>query len=101
MRVRSATFSITRTIPLAPITGDPADEYANIKPFASCTVEFNDDECDLSKVDRDTMKAIVKAGFDEAASRAFEQMQDFKRELLELYRTTRGSRKRVASNSDE
>lgn len=100
MRVRSATFSITRTIPLAPITGDPADEYANIKPFASCTVEFNDDECDLSKVDRDTMKAIVKAGFDEAASRAFEQMQDFKRELLDLYKTSQQSRRRRTTSTE-
>ena len=100
MRVRSATFSITRTIPLAPITGDPADEYANIKPFASCTVEFDDDECDFTKVDRDAIKAIVKAGYDEATSRAFEQMQDFKRELLDLYKTSQQSRRRRTTSTE-
>ena len=94
MRIRSATFSITRTIPLAPITGDPADEYANIKPFASCTVEFDEEECNFTSKSAEAIKAIVKAGYDEAASRAFEQVLDFKRELLELYKTSKASRKR-------
>ena len=99
MRIRSATFSITRTIPLAPITGDPGDEYANIKPFASCTVEFNDDECDMTnKANADAVKAMVKEGFALAASRAFDQMKDFRTELLELYKTSRASRRRAPTD---
>ena len=75
-----------------PITNDPADEYANVKPFAACTVEFDPGEVDLKKLDKETVKQIVKEAFDEAASRAFEQMVDFKRELLTQYKTTQERR---------
>lgn len=95
--IKQVTFSIVRTIPLMPITGDPADEYANVKPFASCTVEFDHDEVDLKKSDAATVKQIVKEAYDEAASRCYEQMLDFKRELVQQYRDIadrRESRKR-------
>jgi hypothetical protein len=47
MTIKEVTFSIEKTTPLMPLTGDPADQYSNVKPRASCTITLaNDSELD-------------------------------------------------------
>ncbi|MGH7744051.1 MAG: hypothetical protein ACREQ5_04425 [Candidatus Dormibacteria bacterium] len=46
MFVSQITFSLGKTTPLQPITGYAEDQYANVKPDATCTVTFAPEECD-------------------------------------------------------
>jgi hypothetical protein len=64
-------------MPLAPITGEKDDEYANIKPFASCTVELDDND-------------DVKEAYNMAGEAVFEQIKEFREEFIALYKPTKG-----------
>jgi hypothetical protein len=44
VRISEIVFSIGKTTPLAPLTGNSDDQYSNVKPFASCKVAFGPGE---------------------------------------------------------
>jgi hypothetical protein len=79
MRVEKITFSLTRTMPLFPITRNPADEYANIKPFASVTIEFDDED---TKVEA---KELINEAFDRASDIALKQIAAFAADFKSYY----------------
>jgi hypothetical protein len=80
------TFSIERTMPLFPLSGDKADEYANMKPMASCTVEFDaNDDTTVNKANLERAKELVNEAMDHAQSVAFSQISDFRKAIVEMY----------------
>lgn len=77
-------------MPLYPISGDKADEYANVKPFASCTVEFDEnDATEIYKENLETAKAIVVEALEHAQGLAFDSVSQFSKEFRELYKAKR------------
>ena len=74
MRISEITFSLEKTTPLYPLTGDPADEYANVKPRASCTIEF----------EKDAPNQPVEIAWEEAREQVLSQLVLFHQDLLAL-----------------
>ena len=75
-------------MPLYPISKRKEDEYANVKPFASCTVAFDADEAThITKANLEIAKAIVMQAMDHAQSVAFVSIAEFSKEFRELYKT--------------
>ena len=92
MRITTITFSLMRTMPMFPITHDPADEYANVKPEASCTIEFDaDDNTQYNEQNAKHLKEIVSEAFNVAGEQVFEQIAEFSKEFRELYATPKKS----------
>lgn len=88
MRIKEITFSVTRAMPLYPISKRKEDEYANVKPFASCTVEFDmDDPTEITKANLEIVKAVVMEAMSHAKSVAFTSVVEFSKEFRELYKT--------------
>jgi hypothetical protein len=78
-------------MPLYPITGRKEDEYANVKPFASCTVEFDaDEQTELTKENLEVAKAIVNEAMEHAQSAAFTSVAAFSKEFRARMRPKTG-----------
>lgn len=78
-------------MPLMALTRDKHDEYANVKPFASCTVMFEaSDDVDVTKANIKRMKEVVTEAFFEAQGIVYEQIQSFGADLQELYADKKG-----------
>lgn len=69
MQISAITFSIEKTTPLEPVTGNPDDRYANVKPAATVTVQ----------IDRGDDLPVA---WDWARNECFEQLVKFHEDLL-------------------
>lgn len=86
MRITQITFSLMRTMPLMPISRDPGDEYANVKPLASCTIEFDaDDDTRVTTSNAKVAQEIVTEAFNQAGEAVFNQIKEFSEEFRALY----------------
>jgi len=73
-------------MPLFPISHDPADEYANVKPTASCTVQFDADEnTSLTKANLEAAKKLVDDAMSHAMDITFARVAAFGEEFRALY----------------
>jgi hypothetical protein len=87
MRFRSITFSVENTIPLDTLSGNEKHKYANIKPKASVTVEFDSlDNIEITKANLERARSIVVEAFDEAQKLAHQEIIDYRAEMKELFR---------------
>jgi hypothetical protein len=71
MRIERIEFSVEKTTPLEPITGNEQDRFANVKPRVSMTIAVDQDD-DLQMV------------FEEARNHCLDQLVDFQREIVAL-----------------
>lgn len=76
MFVKEITFALSRSTPLQSITGNLGDQYANIKPYASVTVAFTEQD----HLDDDQ---AIHAAFDVAQDLVFTKIAEFDNELKE------------------
>jgi hypothetical protein len=77
MNIERIEFSVEKTTPLEPLTGNEDDRYANVKPRASMTIRFEPDD-DLTAVD---------TAFGEARNYCLEQLVSFQAEIVALLRS--------------
>jgi hypothetical protein len=81
LRITELTFSLANTIPLQPITGDPADAYANVKPHISAKIEFDDE---IADPESDAGKAVLDQAFEHLFDAVFSKMLTFRAEFREF-----------------
>jgi hypothetical protein len=87
LKVLQITFSIGRAMPLQPISGRRDDEYANIKPHASCTIAFEDNDCtQITDENMPQLHELLERAYTTAANTCFEQLATFSKEFRELYK---------------
>jgi hypothetical protein len=87
MKVTTITFTLDRSIPVQTLSGREADRYASIRPAAAVTIEGID--ADLSVDQLDSSTATIRAAFDYAADRCFEQLKEVHDALRDLYKPQR------------
>lgn len=80
MYIKSVTFSIAKTTPLFPITKNAGDQYANVRPMASCTIEFDAKEVDAE----DDVEQKTKYAYHIAEQHCIEQLTEFHTSLVEM-----------------
>jgi hypothetical protein len=87
-------------MPLMPISRDPADEYANVKPFASCTIEFDeDDSMTVTLANAENLKRVKEAvteAYNQAGEAVFMQIKEFSEEFRDLYKPTPSTKTKKA-----
>ena len=84
MRIDKIVFSIAKTTPLYPLTGDPDDQYANVKPFASCTIEF--EPKDVTDPKTKIGQATIAKAYDQAQEVCVGQLAKFHRDFKKMVR---------------
>lgn len=82
MQVRSITFVLGRSIPLQPISGDPADQYASVRPSATVTVDLDSAEGNTATEEG---RKFIASAFDEAATLCFNEITQFNKDLRQTY----------------
>lgn len=87
MKFQTVTFTLGRIIPLFPLSGDPADEYANLRPEASATVVIEEGDNPTE-------------AFEAARSVVVTQLHDFSVEFRTLYKDrARARREKQQTNT--
>lgn len=74
--VKEIRFTIERTMPLEPLTGNSDDQYANVRPQACATVEVSADP------DTEEGQAEIAKAFGVAQDACFVQLAKFREEFV-------------------